>query len=281
MNIGFVQQKNLAPFASLLLSQTAKAVEQGEPLLCLGAVTEDGVACGAIAGYIREGAWQLASLYMAPEYRRQGGASQLLRALLGILQGVQELHTLQVEYTITAPEHHTLAPFLEAVGFVNHPVGSLGIYGCTLKAVAEQPFFSAKEGKNPDIVPFSTIPHIQLRQTQQRMEQLGMPLSDHGLTSPFVDADVSVAYVQNGKIEAIVQVERLAEDQIHLATAWSNASPQILVTMLQSAFRRSMTKYPPHTQLTVHTATDISATLMKRLLPQTESLSRQYAYTID
>lgn len=278
MKIGLVQQKNLAPFATLLLPQAAKAVERGEPLLCLGATTDQGVACGAVAGYMRQDAWQVTSLYVAPDHRRQGVAKALVSRLIGVLKGAEGLKTLEVDYTITLPEHETLEPFFQAMDFASQSVGDLGIYGCTLSAVAQQSFFSVKEGNNPDIVPFSAIPRTQLRQTQQCLEQLGIPLPEHGLSASSVDMDVSVAYVQNGQIEALIQVERLSPEQIHLALAWSNASPQILVVLLKTAFRQSAVRYPPHTQLTIHTATEVSLAIMKRLLPQVVPLSRRFGY---
>ena len=116
MKLGYTTSEHLPHFASLMLPEAVQALERGEPLVALG-LTEQTVACGALAGYLEGSRFQIISLFVAPDYRRRGGGRLLVETLLELLADNGQAAGVELSYTDTAPDHQSLAPFLEALGF--------------------------------------------------------------------------------------------------------------------------------------------------------------------
>ena len=84
MQFGMVDDADPGAFEPLLLPQVAEALRNGEPVTVMG-IAKEGVACGALAGYIAGDCFHVASLYVAPDYRRQGGARRMIRELEALI----------------------------------------------------------------------------------------------------------------------------------------------------------------------------------------------------
>ena len=85
MEIGVLTREVLPVFSTLLLPEAAAQLEADEPPLALG-LTEDNLACGALAGRMEGDLFAVTSLFVAPDYRRRGGGTMLLRALADVLR---------------------------------------------------------------------------------------------------------------------------------------------------------------------------------------------------
>ena len=152
MQIGILPPGEPGVFRSLLLPEVAEALAAGEPVTAFG-LTQDRLAVGALAGYLENRRFQIASLYVAPDYRRCGGGRMLLEALLKVLEGYAS--GVEINLTVTHEEHETLLAFLEVLGFAREEEGGEGRYLTTLGEVSKRPFF-AGSGK-PMGTPFSEL----------------------------------------------------------------------------------------------------------------------------
>ena len=76
MTLGYISIEQLPVFSPFMDPQVVTALKEGEPITALGIVKGE-TACGALAGYIDEEHFQITSLYVAPAFRRQGGATMM------------------------------------------------------------------------------------------------------------------------------------------------------------------------------------------------------------
>lgn len=150
MEIGYLTPRNLSVFRPLLLPETARALEQGEPLAALG-LTEGRVALGAAAGYLTGRRFRVTSFYVAPDYRRRGGGRLLIEKLVRLCR--HRADSLELRFTATEEEHNALPPFLESMGFLEEDDHGENLYQVKLKQAARADFFSARGAQRG--VPFA------------------------------------------------------------------------------------------------------------------------------
>lgn len=141
MEIGYLTPRNLSVFRPLLLPETARALEQGEPLAALG-LTEGRVALGAAAGYLTSRRFRVTSFYVAPDYRCRGGGRLLIEKLVRLCR--HRADSLELRFTATEEEHNALPPFLESMGFLEEDDHGENLYQVKLEQAARADFFSAR-----------------------------------------------------------------------------------------------------------------------------------------
>ena len=174
MQLGIIADDDMWAFEPLLLPQAVEALHSGEPLTVMGIMQED-TACGALAGYVADGCFHLISLYVAPDYRRQGGARRMLRELETLLRDEPTIGAVDIEFTTAEPDNETLLPFLEALQFMPEDDGGKNIYTFTLgqlKAVKQPKAVNEKDGR---VRAFSQLSEDLLRAAQKRSVALGAP----------------------------------------------------------------------------------------------------------
>ncbi|MCD8325687.1 MAG: GNAT family N-acetyltransferase [Lachnospiraceae bacterium] len=137
INVGVIPVGNPGVFCSLLLPEAADALAAGEPLTALGLIQEeDELAVGAVAGYlIEENTSQIISLYVAPDYRRQGAGRLLMETLTGLLDEIQT--GIRIDFTVTRKEHEDLEAFLKALGFQDDTNNDENIYLASLESLSK------------------------------------------------------------------------------------------------------------------------------------------------
>lgn len=277
MEIGVLPLEDPGVFRSLLLPETADALAAGEPVTAL-ALTENGLALGAAAGYLASGRFQISSLYVSPDHRRRGGGRLLVETLAQLAApyaGGMELH-----FTSTREEHETLPPFLTAMGFLEESDGGENIFLTTLGAVADTPFFSGA-GKSFG-TPLSELNPGALSLVEKAALAVGAPLPEGGLSAANVDRDSSVAAFEGSEPKAYVVLERLPSGGLNLSAAWSGTkAPTVLPQLLRAAMARAREKYPPETTLTVQATGGASAKLIKALLAGAKPISHTWSRSLN
>jgi hypothetical protein len=243
----------------------------------VGLVDED-IACGAAAGYVEHFTFHIASLFVAPEYRRKGGATLMLDTLKRTLAEFEEIYYMRADYTISREDHLSLRPFFEKSGFVEEE-DDLAIYGITLEQVASVPFFrNSHEHASQRVTPFSRVPPIYIRMLDRSLSSSGLRPYEAPLDKGEFDADLSMGLVKNNRIEAFVLFDHSFDGQLTLAYAFTDpdnsASPTILVSLLRAAFGAAIKKYPPDTRIVINAATSMSAALIKRIVDPEAGLQR-------
>ena len=58
LQLGCIGEEQMPYFSSLLLPDAVAAIERGEPVTAIGSAQEE-VACGALAGYVENGCFQV------------------------------------------------------------------------------------------------------------------------------------------------------------------------------------------------------------------------------
>lgn len=272
MEIGILPLEEPGVFRSLLLPETADALAAGEPVTAL-ALTENGLALGAAAGYLENGRFLVSSLYVSPDHRRRGGGRLLVETMSQL--AAPYAGAMEIRYTSTREEHETLPPFLTAMGFREEPDNGENIFLTTLGTVADTPFFSGA-GKSFG-TPLSELNPGALSLTEKAALAAGAPLPEGGVTAAGVDRDVSVAAFEGSEPKAFVLLDHSFPGALTLAAAWSaSRNPAVLPMLLRSAMARAREKYPPETPLTVQAINNTSAALIRALLPGAGTISHTW-----
>ena len=131
LQLGCIGSEQLAYFSTLLLPDAVQAIERDEPVTAIGIAQED-VACGAMAGYVENGCFQVISLYVAPDYRRLGGARLMVSQMEELLQE-NDIWSMEISFTTAEPDNETMVPFLNAMGFSPEDDRGRNIYSFTLE----------------------------------------------------------------------------------------------------------------------------------------------------
>lgn len=280
MEFGYISAEQLPLFSSLLLPDAVRALERGEPLTALG-ICRDGVACGALAGFAGEGCFHIVSLYVAPDFRRQGGGRTLVKETEAFLRAHSGLTAMDIRYAATEPEHQDLAPFLSAMGF-DQEEREEALYAFTLAQAAASPLLSVSGKPSPDVLPFSQIPDAALRAAQKEALLQDVPLPELPLTSPELDRELSRALVKDQRVQAFVVFDRSCGGLLTLSCAWSGqAGPNALMLLLKSVFRRASELYPPETRMVLQAVTSAAGDLTQAILPETAPVSFSYYRTFS
>ena len=223
LEIGWIGEEQLQWFQTLMLPQAREALQQGEPLTAIG-LSCDGTACGALVGYADTGCFHVVSLYVAPDYRRRGGASRMIR---------------------------TLHPFLEHLGFEVEDDGARNIYAFTFEEVMHakelQRETGAAQAKTNRLRAFSQLSGDQLRAIQKRAVALEAPVPEQRLSDPEVERELSLAWMVDGRAEAYVIFDHSCCGVLTLSALWTgdDAGAPVAYTLLKTALQRATELYPP------------------------------------
>jgi len=277
MVVTAINSENLQYFENLLLPGVFNVLKNGEPVSALGLV-EGNVACGAAAGYIENSTFQIASLFVAPDYRRKGGATLLLDTLKRTLLEFDGIYYMRTDFTISREDHLTLKPFFEKSGFVEEE-DELAIYGMTLGQVANVPFFkNSREHTSQRVTPFSNIPPIYIKMLDRSISSTGLRPFETPLDKADIDMDLSMGLVKDNEIRDFILFDHSFDGRLTLVYAYSDHSGSegltVLISLLRSAFGAAVKKYPPDTRIIVNAATSISAALINRIVGPEAGLQR-------
>ena len=156
MNLGYISTEQLPVFSNLMDPQVVEAIKEGEPITAIG-IEKDGIACGALTGYLDDGYFQILSFYVAPSFRRQGGATLMLNEIKRLLFQHTSIEKIRIDYTITHEEHETLTAFLAASNFTKENDFGLTLYKFSLGQILNSPLFSSSSKESSNLLAFNKI----------------------------------------------------------------------------------------------------------------------------
>lgn len=281
MQLGIIAAEDMAAFEPLLLPQALEALGRDEPLTVMGIMQED-TACGALAGYVADGCFHVVSLYVAPGYRRQGGASMMVHAMENLLWAEPDIGAMEIEFTTAEADNETLLPFLKTLQFMQEDDGGRNIYTFTLGQLkpVSLPKYSKDKEREGRIRSFAQLPEEVLRAAQKRSIALGSPQPEQTLTSPHLERELSYAVVKNGRIEAYAAVDHSCCGALTLCALWiGDTNRMLLNTLLKTVIARAQETYPPQTMVAMQTVNDQSLRLLQRLAPDARKVSYTYRRT--
>lgn len=277
LQLGCIGEEQMPYFSSLLLPEAVAAIERGEPVTAIGIAQED-VACGALAGYVENGCFQLISLYVAPDYRRRGGARLMISQLEELLEE-NDIWSVEISFTEAGQETETLTPFLASMGFAAEDDRGRNIYTFTLEEVTRAKALSRPAGKSLKIRPFSRLSEDMLRAAQKRAIALGSPLPERTLLSEQLDRELSHAFIKDGRVEAYAAVDDSCCGVLTLCGLWvGDPGPTVLYSLLKTVIGRAAELYPPQTRIAVQAVNDQSLKLIRGLAPGARKVSFTYRH---
>ncbi len=242
-----------SPFFS---QEVFDALNKGLPLTAFVAV-KDSEAMGAVAGAIDGHIFEIWSIYVDPQYRRQGAGTVLINALEELLESVTEDKTavagmpIRVRYTSLTEDNRALRPFFLKLGFVEDPIPHPMYYVGYLDDLKSRDKISSRSlTRVSGIVPFSQTEDKLLRLASNVSAQQGYPMPEGGLLSGSVNRELSFCIVREGKIGAYVTLEEIDEDLVEVSALWSGLeNPVELLSMLIILIDALRKKYSPETKV--------------------------------
>ena len=281
LQLGYIGEEQLPYFASLLLPDAAAAIERGEPVTAIGIAQEE-VACGALAGYVENGCFQVISLYVAPDYRRLGGARLMVGQLEALLSEEPDIWAVEISFTTAEPDNETMIPFLSSMGYSLENDMGRNIYTFTLGQLEKAETLAQPASRSLRIRPFSQLSEDMLRAAQKRGIATGSPLPQSMLTGPQVERELSYALVRDGKIEAYAVVDRSCCGVLTLCGLWVGENqPMVLYSLLKTVISRALELYPPDTCVALQVTNDQSLRLIHGLVPDAKKISFTYRHILQ
>ena len=281
LQLGYIGEEQLPYFASLLLPDAAAAIERGEPVTAIGIAQEE-VACGALAGYVENGCFQVISLYVAPDYRRLGGARLMVGQLEALLSEEPDIWAVEISFTTAEPDNETMIPFLSSMGYSLENDMGRNIYTFTLGQLEKAETLAQPASRSLRIRPFSQLSEDMLRAAQKRGIATGSPLPQIMLTGPQVERELSYALVRDGKIEAYAVVDRSCCGVLTLCGLWVGENqPMVLYSLLKTVISRALELYPPDTCVALQVTNDQSLRLIHGLVPDAKKISFTYRHILQ
>ena len=257
----------------LMLPQMRKALGEGLPVPALTAVI-DGKAVGAIAGAAAGmGVFEIHSLYVAPEYRRQGAGRALIDSIAELTDSMGL--GLKAEYTLQDEDNKTLEPFFVANDFVDDPVEypmyCLGrLENLSINVRGSQRMYKG-------IQPFLETPGRMLEAATLRSFKTGWPLPEGGLMSDKTDREMSYCVSDGDKIRAYVAVEPMAYEMVRISALWSELNdPREMMVMLSRTLERMKQRYKGRTRVAMLALNSMSYRIIEHVCGEVELCSYRY-----
>ncbi len=112
----WIGKHNLELYADFLTPEVIKGISASDGTVTAIALVIDDMACGAIAGHLNDGGtFDIRSLYVARDYRRQGGASFLIKSVMDRLVLLSDNPLITVTFC-ALEEDESLIEFFKTVG---------------------------------------------------------------------------------------------------------------------------------------------------------------------
>lgn len=274
--LGSIVGEQLDIFAPLLLPTVVEAMKRGEPVTAIG-IVKDGIACGALAGYVESGCFHVESLYVAPDYRRAGGAGQMLSQIEKILNEMDEIWAIDISFTNLDPDNESMIPFLEHFGFKLIDDGGYNIYTFTLEQLAGDELFEKEISRSLNIVPFSKTFEAVLNTTQKHALAKDAPVPEGKLTGQEIEQDLSHVVIKDEEVVAFIAFDHSCCGVLTLCSLWSaESNPIIIFSLLKTAIAQAKALYPPETPIALQVINDRSLRLIEAIVPDAKRVSFTY-----
>ena len=267
-----VSEDQVEQASSLMLPQPAEALRKGLPVVALAAAESDTVA-GCIAGAAYMGVVEIHSLYVHPEFRRHGVGRALIEKLDEYASDMDL--GLKAEYTLQTEDNKTLAPFLEALDFIEDPVhfpnyclAPLGSLHVNISAIGD---------RFKSVMPFFETPAELLRHAEEKSIMKGLPLPLGGLMSETTDPELSYCCVKDGRISAYLVAEDMHDGMVRIPAVWSELNdPRDMMVMLSKVIEKLNRRFPPDTRIAMLALNPTSLKLIEYVCGEVEQCSFRY-----
>lgn len=266
-----VEEKQPEQLKPLLLPDAYRAWKAGEECLIIGAVKEQ-TAVGALAAALEGDTLSIRSLYVAPQFRRQGAASLMLDQLLLIAEDIAE--EIEVNFNCMGEEQEALELFLSSRCFLERDrYGAL--YLTQLGKLTDVAALKREAGNTSQSL--ASLGPVEKNKAQLQLAEAGAPFGEDLFTGKNVEQEVSRIHIKEGRPDGFFVCEYREGAGLIVTGAWNGSGkPVLFLTLVQSAFQAAREKYPPETNLVVQAVNPTTEKLITELLPEVTQISRCY-----
>lgn len=265
MNITYIDKTNIDAFEGLMPESDFENIKKDSNYYALGMVDDEQgyIAIAAICGTLNADSFNITSLFVVNEYRRQGIAETLLYALTAKCADA-EIYFIYCDFPFNEmPELHA---FFTEMGFDEEP-----LVECRAAITIGQAKqlnhlqFNKVSAAHDKVMSFSSISPQIIKAFSGKMYKAGNVYLGDYLAEKAVDPELSLVYMNGDVIESMVVANRL-EDEIVIHWAYADSRhPALLLITLREFFRRIAEQFDDDTLVTTATVTDISVKLMQAI----------------
>lgn len=285
-----VTKETLNAVSDLITEDAAYAIEEGIPATVLYAV-KDKTAIGALCGAFDSNIFEIDSIYVAEQYRRQGVGRALMEELFMMIEELDRSGdtglVIRAEFTLVDSQSLTLPPFLLYLGFTKEEIYGPVFYKASPNDFDPQMEPHDKGGKR--ICSFSSLTEEERDELAAYCEQGEYSSPEEGLFSEDVDLDTSlVMFSENGALsyiclEKLTQSAPETEDvaapplerrlRVHYM---SQAHPGDVILIFSEMMEKLRNESATDTELFFLPADESGLKQLKYLFPDARSCSERY-----
>ena len=250
-------------FKALITPEVYDEIEAGKPVIAIG-LAEDKKPVGAIAGMMEnEHLFYVRSLYVLPEYRRQGGATMLVAALQKLLDTRDALALISYVEEEN-DESRSLTSFIESRDCVLEN-GLERMYRGTVGNFVGSGLF-AKGFRNKDIHCLAEYDKSALAIMKKNMRNLFSEKMVKPLAAYKNDRRMSYAAMKSEILQGILLTEygNLHPEEPMIVLS-ENSEPQIMGGLLNTFFNKCSNKLGKDTYLRFPVSDDRFDRMMERI----------------
>ncbi|MBQ9333131.1 MAG: GNAT family N-acetyltransferase [Lachnospiraceae bacterium] len=247
MKVRMITPKTMDKFQYLIAPEVYADMEAGQPVTAIG-LAEDKTPIGAVAGVMEnEYVFSVRSLYVAPDYRRQGGATMLITALERLLDTRDALACISFLEDDTE-DSRALIAFVESRDCVLEN-GLERLYRGTVGSFVESGLFS-KGFRSKDIHSLVDVDKPMIATIGKRIRAVSKELGDKYLSSFRNDRRLSFAALKKEDLQGVLLTGYMpACPDEPLVVMTSSQDPHIIGGLLSTFFNSCRSKFGDTTYL--------------------------------
>lgn len=268
MEIYALDSTNVEDFAPLLTPLAVEGIKAGKDTQ--GFVVKEGSHhVGALAGgFTDEGIYEISSLFVLPDFRKQGVGELLLDTLYHVLEGIPA--EVRVSFASVDEDDKALEEFLDHEGFDEYRESDEQTYRVSLASLANT---KLKEEKPKVVYPsFAEVPKKVFTAFEKEAGEKAafLPMPEGGFLAKEVDSECSTAIVKDGKLKAYAVIEKLPEDALMLSSLYvsEEEKPTSLLRLLRCTLGKLLETYEEDTEIYLPTSTEDSEEMITTLFSE-------------
>lgn len=269
MEIYALDNTNIDSFEFLVTPPAAEALRRGDAHgFC---VREEDQHVGALVGrFTGQGEYEILSLFVLPEFRRQGVGELLLETLQEVLAEYDA--NVSITFACLSNTDKELKHFLESQDFEEHRSLDSHLFATTVEELMNSKLKSTKS--KVEYPCFAELNNKQLSALEELSGEGFIPKPLRGFSSDRIEAEMSTAIFKGKTPIAYAAVERENDDMLMLTSLYVNDpdSPSTLLKLLRCVLNRVNEKYTEDTVILLPAVTEESEEMFTTLFDENTQL---------
>ncbi len=269
MEVYALDKTNINEFSFLLEASAVEAIRQEKAqAFC---VKKDDRHVGALCGhFVDDREYEILSIYVLPEYRKQGVGEKLLETL-GQVLGNQDAN-VSITFASLTRDEKELLNFLEKMDFEEYQDTDFHLFSITLEELSKTKLKSEKS--KVDYPAFSEVSKDVLEKLSQMKSQGFVPKPTEGFEGPYVDQDLSTVVLKKNTPLAYAVVEKQDDATLMLSSLYVDdpENPTTLLKLLRCILNKALKKYKEDTVILLPTVNEASLTMFATIFEKNTDL---------